>query len=252
MWISDKSGGGTRWSGELRPYAPPGRIPVEKGGGLCYTYQKERAVGFMQERQKWISWAMELQALAQAGLWYGKDVFDRERYTRIREIAAEMVALQTELPPEKVKDLFCGEVGYQTPKLDTRAAIFREGKILLVREKNGTWALPGGWVDVHASVGENVVREAREEAGAEVLPQRLIAVQDRAKHNRPEYIYGICKIFVECRFLGGTFRENSETTACGWFTPENLPVLAEEKNTREQIEMCFRAHADPDWQPLFD
>ena len=92
----------------------------------------------MENRNKWVEWAVEIQSLAQAGLAYGRDQYDMERYERLREIAAEMIAYKTDLSPEKVKDLFCGETGYQTPKVDTRAAIFREGKILLVHENNGT------------------------------------------------------------------------------------------------------------------
>lgn len=204
------------------------------------------------DKEKWLSWAVELQALAQAGLWYGKDVFDRERYTRIREIAAEMMACQAELPMEKVRDLFCNEFGYQTPKLDTRAAIFREGKILLVQEKSGKWALPGGWVDVNLSVRENTVKEVKEEAGLDVTARRILAVQDRARHNQPPYAYGICKIFVECILTGGAFQENPETLGFDWFREEKLPPLAEEKNTAGQIRMCFAAHRDPNWQTLFD
>lgn len=112
----------------------------------------------MDDRPQWLKWAVELQALAQAGLFYGRDKYDRERYQRIRDIAAEMMAQETRLPLERVKDLFCGETGYQTPKLDTRAAVFQEGKILLVQEEDGRWSLPGGWADVDISVGENTVK----------------------------------------------------------------------------------------------
>ena len=125
----------------------------------------------MDERPQWLKWAVELQALAQAGLFYGRDKYDRERYQRIRDIAAEMMARETRLPLERVKDLFCGETGYQTPKLDTRAAVFQEGKILLVQEEDGRWSLPGGWADVDISVGENTVKEVKEEAGLDVVPK---------------------------------------------------------------------------------
>ena len=116
----------------------------------------------MEKNEKWLQWAVELQSIAQAGLFYGKDKFDRERYEQIRTIAAEMISYKTEIPVEKVKDLFCNDVGYQTPKLDTRAAIFEGDKILLVKENNGTWSLPGGWVDVDISVKENVIKEVKE------------------------------------------------------------------------------------------
>ncbi len=148
----------------------------------------------MNRNEKWLEWAVELQSLAQTGLAYVKDNYDKERFERIREISAEMISYKTEIPLEKVKDLFCGDTGYQTPKLDTRAAIFEDGKILLVRENDGRWSLPGGWVDVNVSVRENTIKEVREEAGLDVVPERIIAVQDRAKHNLPVYAYGVCKI----------------------------------------------------------
>lgn len=153
----------------------------------------------MEKNEKWLQWAVELQSIAQAGLFYGKDKFDRERYEQIRTIAAEMISYKTEITVEKVKDLFCNEEGYQTPKLDTRAAIFEGEKILLVKENNGTWSLPGGWVDVDISVKENVIKEVKEEAGL-----------------------------------------------------DELPMLAEEKNNREQIEMCFDAYHSPNWKTLID
>lgn len=206
----------------------------------------------MQREENWLRWAVELQSLAQAGLAYGKDVYDLERYTRIREIAAEMLVEPSGLPLERVKDLFCRETGYQTPKLDSRAAIFRDGKVLLVQENDGRWSLPGGWVEVDLSVGENTVKEAKEEAGAEVVPERLIAVQDRARHNQPLYAYGVCKIFVLCKFLGGRFEKNSETLQSRWFGEDELPALAEEKNTAQQIRMCFQASRDPDWKVQFE
>ena len=206
----------------------------------------------MEKNEKWLSWAVELQALAQAGLTYGHDRFDMERYQRIRAIAAEMIAYKTDIPAGKVRDLFCNETGYQTPKLDTRAAIFRQDKILLVRERDGRWALPGGWVDVDQSVGDNAVKEVREEAGLEARAEFLIAVQDRDRHNKPVYAHKVCKIFVLCTALGGAFRENAETVASGWFALDALPPLAENKNTAEQIGMCFQAHRAERWVTLFD
>lgn len=201
---------------------------------------------------KWLEWAVELQSLAQAGLTYGRDVYDRERYGRIREISAEMLSCKTEIPIEKVKDLFCNEVGYQTPKLDTRAAIFDGDRILLVKENNGKWSLPGGWVDVNVSVKENVIKEVKEEAGLDVTADKIIAVQDRAKHNLPLYAYGVCKIFVLCSVLGGKFEKNIETTEFRYFSMDELPELAEEKNNEEQIRMCFDAYHTEHWETQFD
>lgn len=201
---------------------------------------------------KIVEWAKELQSLAQAGLFYGKDVYDKERYQRVREIAAEMMAERTGLPAEKITTLFCGDSGYQTPKVDTRAAIFQGRKILLVREKNGTWSLPGGWCEFNLSPMENAVKETKEEAGLDVHAVRLIAVQDRDKHNKPPYAYGVVKIFYLCEALGGRFEANSETTESAYFSLDELPPLAGEKCNREQVEMCFAAQADENWAAQFD
>lgn len=203
-----------------------------------------------------LDWAVELQSLAQAGLAYGKDVYDLERFQRIREISAEMMAHLSDLPVEKMRGLFCNESGYQTPKLDTRAAIFEDDKILLVRENDGSWSLPGGWVDVQVSVKENTVKEVREEAGLEVRAERVIAVQDWSKRNpgSSPYAspYGVCKIFVLCTALGGQFQPNIETTQSGYFPLNALPPLAVWKNTAEQIAMCFDAHHARHWETVFD
>lgn len=206
----------------------------------------------MDKNEKWLQWAVELQSLAQSGLFYGKDKFDIERYERIREIAAEMISYKSEIPPDKVKNLFCNETGYQTPKLDTRAAIFKDDKILLVKENNGTWSLPGGWVDIDVSVKENTIKEVKEEAGLDVTADFIIAVQDREKHNLPIYAHKVCKIFVLCSVIGGSFEKNIETTDSRYFGIDELPTLAAEKNTAEQIAMCFEANKSEYWTTLFD
>lgn len=206
----------------------------------------------MEKHEKWLAWAQELQSIAQGALFYCKDKFDIERFKRIREISAEMISCQTEIPVDKVRGLFCNEIGYQTPKLDSRAAIFEAGKILLVRENNGTWSLPGGWVDVDLSVKENIIKEVKEEAGLDVTVDKVIAVQDREKHNLPVYAYRVCKIFLLCSVIGGAFRENIETVESRYFGADELPPLALEKNNEEQIRMCFLAQEADTWETMFD
>jgi len=206
----------------------------------------------MNREDSLLNWAVELQSLAQAGLYYSKDPFDRERFQRIREISAEMVAHRSGLPLEQVTNLFCCEVGYQTPKLDTRSAVFRNEKILLVQENNGLWSLPGGWVDIGLTVAENAVKETREEAGVDVLPRKIIAVVDWQRSNDPgPSPYSACKVFVLCDLLGGSFEQNIETISSGWFAQDELPPLCREKNTPEQIQMCFQAAQSPVWEPVF-
>lgn len=202
--------------------------------------------------EKWLKWAIEIQSLAQAGLAYTENVYDIERYERLREISAQMIEEKSNISLDKVKDLFCSETGYQTPKIDTRAVIFKDNKILLTHENNGTWSLPGGWCDVLESVKSNTVKEVKEETGLDVETKKIIAIQDRNKHNKPIYAYGVCKIFVLCNVIGGEFIKNIETTEIKYFSMDELPLLAEEKSNREQIEMCFKAYNDKNWQVQFD
>ncbi len=203
--------------------------------------------------EKWLHWAIEIQSLAQTGLAYTSNAYDIERYERLRKISAEMISEKTNISTEKVEELFCNESGYQTPKLDTRAAVFKENKILLTHENNGTWSLPGGWVDVLESIKSNTEKEVKEETGLDVKAVKVIAIQDRNKHNIPVYAYGVCKVFVLCELIGGRFEENIETTEIKYFSLDEIPEnLAKEKTTKEQIEMCFEAYKNKDWQTQFD
>lgn len=204
------------------------------------------------EKLKWLEWAKELQFIAQAGITYSKDPFDLERFERIREISAEIMSSYTHIPIEEVHNLFCNETGYQTPKLDTRAAIFENGKILLVKEKSGLWALPGGWVDVTETIKSNTIKEVKEETGLNVEPLRIIALHDKNKHNPHPHPYNICKVFVLCKLLGGAFVKNTETTEIKYFEINEIPPLAEEKTTIEQVRMCFDAYKNDNFAVEFD
>ncbi len=200
-------------------------------------------------RPKWLSWAKEIQFIAQAGVEYSPDPFDQERFARLREISAEMLSLMAELPLEKVRNLFCNETGYQTPKLDSRAAIIRDGKILLVQERDGLWAMPGGWVDVNQTIASNLKKEAQEEAGVAVEVGRLVALHEYTRRNcRRPFPYNIIKAFVLCELLTEPeLIENNETCAVGWFAVDALPPLHIGKQTAEQVAMCFSAYADAHW-----
>ena len=202
---------------------------------------------------KWLTWSKQLQALAQQGLEYSKDKYDIERFQQLREISAEIMTTYTDLDEQKVQDLFCNEQGYQTPKVDVRGVVIKDGAILMVKEFiDGKWSLPGGWADFDRSVKENVVKEMKEEAGVNVTPNRLIAVQDRRYSNPGVCPYGIYKIFVLCDLIDGEFVENIETETSGYFTLDSLPELSEGRNTEKQIRMCFEAANDPEFMTIFD
>jgi len=204
-------------------------------------------------KEKWLYWATQLQSIAQAGLTFSNDRYDLERYQKIRDLSVEILNEYTGIGYEKVKDLFASETGYQTPKVDIRAVVIKDSRILLVKERtDGKWSLPGGWADVNSSVGESAVRECREEAGTEVTPKRILAVQLANKHNNKLFPYTIYKIFVECEHIRTEFADNTETDEACFFSSDSLPELSEIRNTRSQIEMCFNAVTLNPFEALFD
>ena len=202
----------------------------------------------------WKQWAQELQFLAQCSLAYSKDKFDRERSERIREIACEMLSFKYDLPLEKIKMDFAGEIGYQTPKVETRAAVIKDNKILLVKEQfDGKWALPGGYQDVNMSIRENVIKESSEEAGAVVNPIKVVAVLDYNRHHHVNFPLGMVKIFVLCEYINHSFNENTETLGAEFYSLNDLPELSLTRTTKKQLEMCFECYKDPEnWDTIFD
>ena len=202
----------------------------------------------------WKQWAQELQFLAQCSLAYSKDKFDRERSERIREIACEMLSFKYDLPLEKIKMDFAGEIGYQTPKVETRAAVIKDNKILLVKEQfDGKWALPGGYQDVNMSIRENVIKESSEEAGAVVNPIKVVAVLDYNRHHHVNFPLGMVKIFVLCEYINHSFNENTETLGAEFYSLDDLPELSLTRTTKKQLEMCFECYKNPEnWDTIFD
>lgn len=202
---------------------------------------------------KWLEWASRLQSIAQSGLTFSENSFDLHRYEQIRALSVEIMHEYTGVSTERLTDLFAGETGYQTPKMDIRSAVFNDDKILLVREKvDGAWSLPGGWADVNSSPSESAVRECLEEAGAIVKPKRIIAVQSASKHNNPLNPYSIYKIFFECELIETSFKENTETLDADFFPITGLPPLSTDRTTAAQIAMCFNARSKDVVEPFFD
>jgi ADP-ribose pyrophosphatase YjhB (NUDIX family) len=196
------------------------------------------------DEPKWLLWARELQAIAQAGLTFSQNPFDIDRFRRLRAISVEMLAEGADAPIERLTALFEQEVGYPTPKVDVRGAVIRDERILLVREvSDGLWTLPGGWADVNQSAKECVEREVREESGFEARAVKLAAVWDRRRHAPAHsHAYSIYKLFFICELVGGTARPSIETSAVDFFAQHELPPLSLGRTTAHHIERMF-AHA---------
>jgi len=206
------------------------------------------------DEPKWLLWARELQAIAQTGLAFSNDRYDLERYQRLRAIAVAMLAAGSGAPVERISALFEQDLGYPTPKVDVRGAVFRDQRILLVREiSDGFWTLPGGWADVNQSASECVEREIQEESGFQTRALKLAAVWDyRRQRQVASHPYSIYKFFFICELIGGEASPSIETSAVEFFPLDQLPDLSLGRVTPEQIGRMYAHRRNPQLMTEFD
>ncbi|HEY1314274.1 MAG TPA: NUDIX hydrolase [Steroidobacteraceae bacterium] len=203
---------------------------------------------------QWLVIGRELRAIAQTGLTFTKDRFDRQRYERLRELAATLLAHGSGVDYASILGILRNDRGYATPKVDVRGAAFVEGKVLLVREiSDGKWTLPGGWADINQSAAECVVREIAEESGFEARALKLAAVRDYQKSGHPpRNLDCIYKIFFICEITGGAARASDETSEAAFFPRDELPPLSLGRITAAQIERMFEHAEQPQLATDFD
>lgn len=202
---------------------------------------------------KWLSWAHEILGIAQSGLTYTENQFERERFEWLQDLGHRIMAEYNDVSLETVKEFFTAEKGYATPKVDVRAAVFFKNEILMVKEKvDGKWSLPGGWADINLSPSEAAVKEVFEESGFEVVPTRLLAVFDRRRHGHPPGPFFLYKIIFQCEIIGGKPTAGTETLDVDFFPKYELPELSEGRITQSQIFKLFEFLDDVNKPAVFD
>jgi ADP-ribose pyrophosphatase YjhB (NUDIX family) len=201
----------------------------------------------------WLKWAREIQALAQTGYHYAQNDYQRERYHRLADIAAEIFSEHTNFEPTPLADVFHAQIGYATPRVDVRGAVFRDGKLLLVRERlDGGWTMPGGWADVGDLPSRAVEREVWEEAGFRVEARRVIGVYD-ANRTGPLELFHAFKIVFLCELISGEPRPSNETSEVAFFGPDEIPgQLSGERTRPRHIKDAFSVFGNPDLSTFFD
>lgn len=202
---------------------------------------------------KLLDWARRIQALAQIGLAYTKDPYDMERYKSLRQISTEILTSSVGRVSTDMIESFTGELGYATPKVDVRAAVFDGDRVLLVKERSdGKWTLPGGWADVGESPSTATVREVQEESGYSVIARKLAAVYDRNLHGHPPMPYHVYKLFFLCELVTGTRQTSIEIEDVDFFPENALPSLSLPRVTPHQIAHLFAHKRHPEWPTSFD
>lgn len=202
---------------------------------------------------KWLAWAREIQALSQTGLAFNEPGYDTDRYTRLTEIAAEIMADHTSVPAAEALASFTAQPGYATVKVDVRGAVVQDGKILLVQERRDQrWCMPGGWADIGDKPSDMVAREVWEESGFDVKTAKLVGVYDANRSQKPTEFFHAYKIVFMCDITGGRARPSDETMDVGFFDPESLPPLSECRTSDRHISDVFAHWHNPEKPSIFD
>ena len=205
-----------------------------------------------RQTPKWMDWAREIFSLSQSGITYSGNQYDIERYKRLQEITAEIIASQAEITKESALDSFSMQAGYITPKVDVRGAVVRDGKILLIQERaDSNWAMPGGWADLGNSPASVAEREVWEESGFRVRAKKVVAVID-ANRIEPMEFYNAYKIIFLCQLLDGEPRTSYETLAVDFFDLNHLPPLSSYRTNEDMLKEVSAHIADPSRPTAFD
>jgi len=202
-----------------------------------------------------LEWARKVQAIAQNGLLFTRDPFDRERYEQLQQLVVTILSSELGIPESRVRELWSHDEGYATPKVDVRGAVFDGDRILLVRERSdGKWTVPGGWVDINDRPADAVEREIREESGYQARAVKLAALLDKSNpaHGHPPGLHHIYKIFFLCELTGGTPQTSNETDGVEFFPVSSLPPLSTGRVTRSQIERLYQHQLNKDLPTDFD
>jgi len=202
---------------------------------------------------QWLRWIKNLQAIAQDGLTYSEDDYDLGRYERLRSLASEMLAAHSTGTLEQATELLALEKGPATPKVDVRAAVFREDRILLIKEPGeGGWSVPGGWADVGEAPSEAAARETLEESGYRVKPVRLLAAYDRDRRGHPPIAYHVYKLVYLCEVLDSVALQDVDADGVRFFGDDEIPELSLTRVTRAQISRFFEQYRGKDQSADFD
>ena len=202
---------------------------------------------------KWLEWAREIQQLCQTGLAFSESEYDSQRYNRLTEIAAEITASHSDISKEELTENFLAHPGYATPKVDIRAAIVENNKILLVQETmDNKWSMPGGWADVGESPATAIIRETKEECGLDVLPLKVVGVYDANRDGRPLELFHAYKIVFLCEKLDGNLKTSTETIAVDYFKFEDLPELSTARTNTKHLKDIFAHLSNPSLPTIFE
>jgi ADP-ribose pyrophosphatase YjhB (NUDIX family) len=200
--------------------------------------------------------AKRIKSIADTGLLYSSNEYDRERYTELLAISHELMGQLTGLPVEVIKNFYAPNKDYPTAKVDVRGVLLNEqGQVLLVREMaDGKWTLPGGWADIGYSPAEVIEKEFLEETGLQVKATRLLAVFDKRCHPHPPQPFYVYKFALLCEPVNNkqSLQTGFDMLEADYFPVDQLPALSEERILASQIELLHKKATEGDTVAYFD
>lgn len=194
------------------------------------------------DAKKQLDIVKRIKAIAETGLVYARDAYDKERYEELREIGLKLMAYLSREPFTKLDSFFLPQLDYPTPKVDVRGFVLNErDEILMAQESvDSKWTIPGGWADIGNTPTEVAVKEIKEETGLDAEIVRLLAIYDKQRHKHPPEPHYIYKLIFLCRVKGGELQAGFDMQGVGWFSLDKLPPLSEERILENQLRHLFR------------
>ena len=195
-----------------------------------------------------------LKSIADLGLLYHNNEFDKERYEELRAISLRMLSTFSINNIAELNELLPVEKNYPTVKVDIRALILSsDKKVLLVKESmDGKWSLPGGWADVGYSAKETIKKEIKEETGLDAEVKNLLAVFDKHKHPHPPGPHYVFKLVFYCEAVSAQLKTGFDVLDVGYFSINELPELSTNRILQSQLEMAYTKVMQNDFEPYVD
>jgi ADP-ribose pyrophosphatase YjhB (NUDIX family) len=195
-----------------------------------------------------------LKAIADIGLLYCNNEFDKERYLELSALSINMLHHTSEQSIETLKAAFVPAADYPTAKVDVRGMVLSaDKKILLVQESaDGKWSLPGGWADIGQTPTEVIIKEMKEETGLDVAPKALLAVFDKRAHPHPPQPFYVYKMVFYCTATSAELDRGFDLLDVQYFDVNNLPPLSEDRILQSQIELVYNKIIASDFTAYVD
>lgn len=127
------------------------------------------------------------------------------------------------------------------PKAGVGALVFHNNKVLLVKRGNppcmNEWAIPGGKIKSGETLQQAAEREILEETGITIKAGEVVFGFDLIeKDNQGKIVFHYSIVDLEADYIKGQIKANSDASAAGWFSSDELITLTLNQSTKELLQ----------------